>query len=167
MEWSKPVTRLEEALATIRALWNSGGELISRDSPYFPLHDAVFDLPPYKGKWPEIWVASHGPRMLKNHRPLDAWVTSTRRPADSTAGLDAVRSAASESRPSDPLSIKGAWAGFAVVGRTREDVEEALSSDAIKIHGTACPSRLVGASRRFASAGPDRWGNGHHASTDR
>jgi phthiodiolone/phenolphthiodiolone dimycocerosates ketoreductase len=45
VEWSKPVTRLEEALATIRALWNSGGELISRDSPYFPLHDAVFDLP--------------------------------------------------------------------------------------------------------------------------
>jgi phthiodiolone/phenolphthiodiolone dimycocerosates ketoreductase len=75
VEWSKPVTRLEEALATIRALWNSGGELISRDSPYFPLHDAVFDLPPYKGKWPEIWVASHGPRMLRiTSRYADAWV---------------------------------------------------------------------------------------------
>jgi alkanesulfonate monooxygenase SsuD/methylene tetrahydromethanopterin reductase-like flavin-dependent oxidoreductase (luciferase family) len=26
---------------------------------------ALFDLPPYKGKWPEIWIAAHGPRMLR------------------------------------------------------------------------------------------------------
>lgn len=54
VEWTKPVARFEEALATIRALWNSNGELISRESPYFPLHNALFDLPPYRGKWPEI-----------------------------------------------------------------------------------------------------------------
>ena len=52
-----------EALATIRALWDSAGELVNRDSPYFPLRNAVFDLPPYRGMWPEIWVAAHGPRM--------------------------------------------------------------------------------------------------------
>jgi len=22
------------------------------------LHNAVFDLPPYRGKWPEIWIAA-------------------------------------------------------------------------------------------------------------
>ena len=54
VNWSKPVARFEEALATIRALWNSNGELVKRDSPFFPLRDAVFDLPPYRGKWPEI-----------------------------------------------------------------------------------------------------------------
>ena len=32
VEWSKPVARFEEALATIRALWDSAGELVSRDS---------------------------------------------------------------------------------------------------------------------------------------
>ena len=37
----------------------------ARDSPIFPLHNALFDLPPYRGKWPEIWIAAHGPRMLK------------------------------------------------------------------------------------------------------
>ena len=65
VEWTKPVARFEEAMATIRALWDSGGELVCRDSPFFPLHNAVFDLPPYRGKWPEIWIAAHGPRMLK------------------------------------------------------------------------------------------------------
>ena len=48
VDWTKPVARFEEAIATIRSLWNSGGELISRESPYFPLHNAVFDLPPYQ-----------------------------------------------------------------------------------------------------------------------
>jgi phthiodiolone/phenolphthiodiolone dimycocerosates ketoreductase len=140
VDWSKPVTRLEEALATIRALWNSGGELASRDSPYFPLRDAVFDLPPYKGKWPEIWVASHGPRMLKiTGRYADAWVPALIARSDYAAGLDAVRSAASDAGR-DPLSIKGAWAGFAVVGRTRDDVDEALSGDAIKSTALLAPA---------------------------
>ena len=65
VDWSKPVARFEEAMATIRALWDSNGELVNRDSPYFPLRNAVFDLPPYRGKWPEIWIAAHGPRMLR------------------------------------------------------------------------------------------------------
>src|ERR1700754_2260956 len=63
VDWSKPVARFEEALATIRALWNSNGELVSRDSPYFRLHKAVFDIPPYRGQWPEMWIAAHGRRM--------------------------------------------------------------------------------------------------------
>ncbi len=54
VDWSKPVARFEEAMATIRALWDSGGELVNRDSAYFPLRNAIFDLPPYRGKWPEI-----------------------------------------------------------------------------------------------------------------
>ncbi|MDT5149615.1 MAG: phthiodiolone/phenolphthiodiolone dimycocerosates ketoreductase, partial [Mycobacterium sp.] len=40
VDWTKPVARFEEAIATIRALWDSGGELVTRDSPYFPLHNA-------------------------------------------------------------------------------------------------------------------------------
>lgn len=74
VDWSKPVARFEEALATIRALWDSKGELVNRDSPFFPLRDAMFDLPPHRGRWPEIWVAAHGPRMLRaTGRYGDAW----------------------------------------------------------------------------------------------
>src|SRR5258707_4210389 len=51
VDWTKPVARFEDAIATIRALWESGGELVSRDSPFFPLHNSVFDLPPYLRTW--------------------------------------------------------------------------------------------------------------------
>jgi phthiodiolone/phenolphthiodiolone dimycocerosates ketoreductase len=47
VDWTKPVARFEEVLATIRALWDC--QLVTRDSPYFPLHNAVFDLPPHRG----------------------------------------------------------------------------------------------------------------------
>ena len=98
VEWSRPVARFEGAIATIRALWDSGGQLVTRDSPYFPLRNAVFDMPPYRGKWPEIWIASHGPRMLRaTGRYADAWfpVLMTR-PKDYAAGLEVVRAAASD-----------------------------------------------------------------------
>ena len=98
VEWTKPVARLEEAIATIRTLWDSAGELVSRDSPYFPLRNAVFDLPPYRGKWPEMWVAAHGPRMLRiTGRYADAWVPFVlSRPSDYAGALEAVRAAASD-----------------------------------------------------------------------
>ncbi|MFE7747094.1 LLM class flavin-dependent oxidoreductase, partial [Nocardia sp. NPDC057455] len=60
VDWTAPVARFEEALATIRALWDSHGRLVTRDSPHFPLRDAVFDVPPYRGTRPEIWVAAGG-----------------------------------------------------------------------------------------------------------
>jgi phthiodiolone/phenolphthiodiolone dimycocerosates ketoreductase len=50
VDWSKPVARFAEALATIRALWDSKGELVNRDSVFFPLRDAMFDLPPHNGQ---------------------------------------------------------------------------------------------------------------------
>jgi len=89
VDWTKPVARFEEALATIRALWNSRGELVNRDSPFFPLRNAVFDLPPYRGKWPEIWVGAHGPRMLRaTGRYADAWFPDLAfHPADYQRGL--------------------------------------------------------------------------------
>ena len=93
VDWSKPVARFEEALATIRALWNSNGQLVKRDSPFFPLRDAVFDLPPYRGKWPEIWIAAHGPRMLRaTGRYADAWFPAfPHRPDDYAQRLEIVR----------------------------------------------------------------------------
>ena len=133
VDWSKPVARFEEAIATIRALWNSGGELISRDSAYFPLHNAVFDLPPYRGKWPEIWIAAHGPRMLRTvGRYADAWFPGfPQQPHEYAQRLEVVRSVASDAGR-DPMSIVPAICLFVITGRTSSDVEEALNSDIVK-----------------------------------
>jgi phthiodiolone/phenolphthiodiolone dimycocerosates ketoreductase len=143
VDWSRPVARFEEALATIRALWNSGGELVTRDSPFFPLRDAVFDLWPYRGKWPEIWIASHGPRMLRaTGRYADGWFpAAVFSPADYARGLDAVRAAASDAGR-DPLSIVGAMFFFTVTGRNRQEIDEALESTAMKTFALNAPTEL-------------------------
>lgn len=141
VNWSRPVARFEEAIATIRALWDSGGRRVSRDSAYFPLKDAVFDLPPYRGRWPELWLAAHGPRMLRiTGRYADAWFPANiSRPRDYAERLDAVRAAASDASR-DPMAITPALMTFAVVGRDRDDVAEALDSVAVKFIALYAPA---------------------------
>jgi phthiodiolone/phenolphthiodiolone dimycocerosates ketoreductase len=136
VDWSKPVARFEEAMATIRALWGSGGQLVNRDSPYFPLRNALFDLPPYRGKWPEIWIGAHGPRMLRAAgRYGDGYFPGfPHRPQDYAQRLEVVRAAASDAGR-DPMSIIPAVWLVVVTGRSRDDVDEALDSEVIKSLG--------------------------------
>ncbi|WP_373139145.1 LLM class flavin-dependent oxidoreductase [Mycobacterium marinum] len=141
VEWSKPVARFVEGLATIRALWDSNGALVTRESPYFPLRNALFDLPPYKGKWPEIWVAAHGPRMLRaTGRYADAWVPIVIiRPTDYSRALEAVRAAASDAGR-DPMSITPSAVRGVVTGWSRDDVDEALDSVIVKMNALGMPA---------------------------
>ena len=136
VDWSKPVARFEEAMATIRALWGSGGQLVNRDSPYFPLRNALFDLPPYRGKWPEIWIGAHGPRMLRAAgRYGDGYFPGfPHRPQDYAQRLEVVRAAASDAGR-DPMSIIPAVWLPVVTARSRDDVDEALDSEIIKFWG--------------------------------
>ena len=143
VEWSQPVARFEEAMATIRALWDSGGELVNRDSPYFPLRNAVFELPPYRGKWPEIWIGAHGPRMLHAAgRYGDAYFPMfPHRPKDYAQRLEVVRAAASDAGR-DPMSIIAAVGLFVITGRSRDDVDEALESEVIKAVGLTASDEI-------------------------
>jgi phthiodiolone/phenolphthiodiolone dimycocerosates ketoreductase len=136
VDWSRPVARFEEALATIVALWHSKGELVNRDSPYFPLRNAVFDLPPYKGKWPEIWIAAHRPRMLRiTGRYADAWYPAfIFTPKEYAQGLEIVRAAASDAGR-DPASVTPAIMLAVMTGRSEDDVDEALDSEAARAYG--------------------------------
>jgi phthiodiolone/phenolphthiodiolone dimycocerosates ketoreductase len=133
VDWSAPVGRFEEAMATIRALWNSGGKPVNRDSPHFPLRNAIFDLPPYRGKWPEIWIGAHGPRMLRAAgRYGDAYFPMfAHRPTDYAQRLDSVRAAASDAGR-DPMSIIPAVGLPVVTGRSRDDIDETLDSTLFK-----------------------------------
>lgn len=133
VDWSRPVARFEEALATIRALWESKGELVTRDSPFFPLHNAIFDLPSYRGKWPQIWIAAHGPRMLRAvGRYGDGFFPAfAHSPAEYAIRLEAVRAATSDAGR-DPMSIVPALLLPVVTGRNPSEVEEALESELVK-----------------------------------
>ena len=136
VDWSKPVARFEEAMATIRALWGSGGQLVNRDSPYFPLRNALFDLPPYRGEWPEIWIGAHGPRMLRAAgRYGDGYFPGfPHRPQAYAQRLEVVRAAASDAGR-DPMSIIPAVWLPVVTARSRDDVDQALDSEIIKFWG--------------------------------
>ncbi len=130
VDWSKPVGRFEEAIATIRALWDSGGEPISRDSAFFPLHNAKFAIPPKKGRWPQIWIAAHGPRMLRiTGRYADAWYPASPQTPQQYAGrLEIVRTAASNAGRNPDAITPAIWLPV-LTGRSRDEVEEVLDSD--------------------------------------
>jgi phthiodiolone/phenolphthiodiolone dimycocerosates ketoreductase len=136
VDWSKPVARFEEAMATIRALWDSNGQLVNRDSPFFPLRNALFDLPPYKGRWPEIWIAAHGPRMLRTvGRYADGFFPALpHSPEEYAQRLEVVRTAASDAGR-DPMAITPAIWFTVVTGRSRSEVDEALDSELIMAGG--------------------------------
>jgi phthiodiolone/phenolphthiodiolone dimycocerosates ketoreductase len=133
VDWSKPVARFEEALATIRALWDSKGEVVNRDSPFFPLRNAIFDLPSYRGRWPKIWVAAHGPRMLRaTGRHGDGWFPGfAHRPQDYVQRLEVIRSAASDAGR-DPMSITPAFWIPVFAGSSREAVDAGLDTTVVK-----------------------------------
>ncbi|MFD6063755.1 LLM class flavin-dependent oxidoreductase [Rhodococcus wratislaviensis] len=129
VDWAKPVARFDEAIATIRALWDSGGAPVTRESQFFPLHDAVFDIPPHKGGWPEIWVAAHGPRMLGiAGRYADAWFPSyPQQPKQYSQKLAVIRSAA-EGAGRDPLAITPAVLFFVLTASSSAQVDEMVGS---------------------------------------
>jgi phthiodiolone/phenolphthiodiolone dimycocerosates ketoreductase len=143
VDWSRPVARFEEAVATIRALWNSKGELVNRDSPYFPLRNALFELPPYRGKWPEVWIAAHGPRMLRAvGRYADGFLPAyAQRPEDYAQRLETVRSAASDAGR-DPMAIVPAMWLPVITGNSRQAVDEALDSELIRIGALNFPDEM-------------------------
>jgi phthiodiolone/phenolphthiodiolone dimycocerosates ketoreductase len=140
VDWAKPVARFEEAMATIRALWDSKGELVNRDSPFFPLRNAIFDLPTYRGRWPEIWIAAHGPRMLRaTGRYGDGFFPAfAHTPQEYAQRLEVVRSAASDAGR-DPMAITPALWCMAVPGRNSADVDELLESEVVKAGALIAP----------------------------
>jgi len=135
------VTRFEEAVATIRALWNSGGQPVSRDSPYFPLRDATMAVPPYRGTWPEIWIAAHRPHMRRvAARFADAWFPGvTMDPHEYGEQLAGIRDDAADAGR-DPASVKAAKYFFVVPARSASVVEEILAAPAVKSYAFCAPS---------------------------
>jgi phthiodiolone/phenolphthiodiolone dimycocerosates ketoreductase len=81
--FTKRVARLEEALAIVRHLWQSGGEPVDFDGATWRLRRALFTTPLYRGRAPAVWVAAHAPRMLGvTGRHGDGWYPTIKMSAD-------------------------------------------------------------------------------------
>lgn len=61
----KPIAKMEETVRIFRALWNSGGAPVSRESEFWPLTNAVFPIPLHGGREPEILVVGGTERLFK------------------------------------------------------------------------------------------------------
>ena len=76
LNFSNPVSKLEENIKIIRLLWSNQVKKKDFKGKFTSLKDAVLTLEPHKkGKYPPIWLGAMGPRMLRMTGELgDGWL---------------------------------------------------------------------------------------------
>lgn len=126
LDFSQPVSKLEEALKIIRLCFASSGP-IDFAGNHYRLERAMMDLRPPKGRTPEIWIAGHGPRMLQlTGQYGDGWYpTMVASPQEYKAKLATIRAAAREAGR-DSASITPALHQFVAVAPTRREAQAML-----------------------------------------
>ncbi len=96
LPFDRPVGRLAEGIDVIRMLWEADGP-VSYEGTFHHLDHAVLGLGPYGDRYPEIWTAAHGPRMLDlTGRKADGWLPTKISVADYGRSLDTIRAAGSD-----------------------------------------------------------------------
>jgi phthiodiolone/phenolphthiodiolone dimycocerosates ketoreductase len=110
--------------------------------------------PGSRRRWPQIWIASHRPRMLRaTGRYADGWFPAIPKAPheykEISGPLGGLR------RRPGPMSITPAIWLFVIIGRTRDAVEETLHSDIAKrSHATSPPTSGHATARSIPSAVP-------------
>jgi phthiodiolone/phenolphthiodiolone dimycocerosates ketoreductase len=138
---AKSVSRLEEALDIIRLLWESDGP-VAYDSQFWPHEDAVLGLGPVAdGRYPAIWVAAHGPRMLDiTGRLADGWLPIYMPPSEYGAKLAAIHAARERHGVSRPFEA-GVWA-YTCLGESKEDCLRLFESPMYKVIALQLPAAV-------------------------
>lgn len=105
LRFEKVASRLKEGLRIIRLLWEANTP-VDFDGEFWQLHGAVLGLEPYEGRCPPIWLAAHGPRMLRITGQLaDGWLPTRMNPQEYAEKVSVIRQAAVEAgRPADAVT---------------------------------------------------------------
>jgi phthiodiolone/phenolphthiodiolone dimycocerosates ketoreductase len=97
IEFSQPVAKLSEGLDVIRLLLQAGTDTVDYEGQHFRLKDAVMGLDPFGNGLPEIWLAAHGPRMLRvTGEKADGWLPTKMSPERYAASLADIRRAGAD-----------------------------------------------------------------------
>jgi phthiodiolone/phenolphthiodiolone dimycocerosates ketoreductase len=123
IDFRRPVARLEEALQVIRFFWDNPGKPLSYDGAFFQLREAYYDLPFFDGAPPPIFVAAHGPRMLRiTGTYAEGWIPSVLpAPGEYREMLRVIEEAASgANRPFDRF-VPAQMVTFAL-GRSHQEI---------------------------------------------
>lgn len=152
LSFTQPAGRLEEALQIIRKALTSHGPF-DFQGKFYQLNGAVLDLQPPEGKTPEIWIAGHGPRMLRLTGEYgDGWYPfAIGSPDDYANRLGVIRNAAKKVGR-DPNAITPSWTCLTAIGRTEEEARAMLDTNAVRFWGllfSADVWRLFGAKHPF------------------
>lgn len=128
LSYANQASRLEEALQVIRLLWESKAP-VDFDGRFWKLRRAVMALEPHGGRFPPIYVAAHGPRMLEiTGKYADGWIPAyPMPPSEYRDKLDLVRKAASEAGR-DPNSVLPAYWLYAIVAEDHDAAHRILAS---------------------------------------
>ena len=140
LDFSKPVSRLEEAMQIIRICFDSDGPF-DFDGEHFQLRNALMDLQPPQGRKPELWVAAHQSRMLAlTGRYADGWYpTFPFSTAEYESKLGEIRAAAKAAHR-DPAAIVPGWQAFTVLGRTERAARRLLEAKGVRFTALLAPA---------------------------
>ena len=118
----RPVSRLEEGVEIIRALFTAT-EPIDFTGEHFTLRGASVGLEPWGEAPPEIWIAAHRPRGLRLvGRTADGWLPFARTPEQYAEMLATVREEAARAGRDADAVTPGLYARVVVTESTESAV---------------------------------------------
>jgi phthiodiolone/phenolphthiodiolone dimycocerosates ketoreductase len=161
MDFDKPVGKLEEAIKVMRLLWGTT-KPVDFHGKFFTLEDAVLGLEPYEGVPPQVWIASHGPRMLRiTGRLGDGWLPTNIKPDAYATKLAAIREAA-EAADRDPDAITPSMLAYVLCAPDEETLERLCAEPMTRMLFAAVdlPSETY---ERHGSKSPFAGGTGFHS----
>ncbi len=131
-DFSRPVSRFEEALNVIRLLWHSDGP-VDFDGLFYSLHHARLDTEPYEGRLPPIWIGASGPRMLDiAGRHADGWWPAGAWTPEHYAEMLAAVRASAERAGRDPMAITPCFIQVCLIGADDSALDEILQAPLVK-----------------------------------
>jgi phthiodiolone/phenolphthiodiolone dimycocerosates ketoreductase len=142
LDFTEPVSRLEEALQIIRLCFSSRGPIDFRGRHY-RLDRASMDLRPPAGKLPEVWIAARGPRMLRlTGKYGDGWYPAALISPDEYAAKLRIVQATAQETGRDPAEITPALHQFIVVAPTEQEAWAMLDTKAMRYVALLAPADL-------------------------
>lgn len=132
-DFSKSVSRFEEAINVIRLLWESEGP-VDFEGQFFRLEHARLDTEPYDGQFPKIYMAAGGPRTHEMvGRYGDGWFPGAiRSPDQYAANLKTIHESA-ERAGRDPAAITPIFLCPCFIGDD-DELDELLSAPLVKAY---------------------------------
>lgn len=126
IDYSKQVSKLDEALRIVRLLWSTT-EKVDFDGEFWTLRDAVCGLGPYGASAPPIWVGALGPRMLEICGRLgDGWMPTVLMPPDQWAERFETVRAAARAAGRDADAFDGVVYALTIVADSHEEAHRLL-----------------------------------------